>query len=122
MALLQSKKTNQRLKKKCILAEEIGHYLTSDGNILDQGNVENIKQEDKARGWAYFRVLDPVGFVFAYKAGCRSRHEIAEYLDVTEEFLQEAIGYFKRKHGLFYRINKNYLITFEPLGVLEMFD
>ncbi len=85
------KKDQSTTEKKCILAEEIGHYLTSDGNILDQGNVENIKQEDKARGWAYFRVLDPVGFVFAYKAGCRSRHEIAEYLDVTEEFCRKQL-------------------------------
>lgn len=40
-------------KKACVLAEELGHHYTSAGNILDQNKTENIKQERKARMWAY---------------------------------------------------------------------
>ena len=36
-------------EKKCVLAEELGHHYTSSGNILDQSNVENRKQELLAR-------------------------------------------------------------------------
>lgn len=36
-------------EKACVLAEELGHYHTSSGNILDQGDVFNRKQELRAR-------------------------------------------------------------------------
>ena len=32
-------------EKTCVLAEELGHYYTSSGDILDQQNVSNRKQE-----------------------------------------------------------------------------
>jgi len=114
-------KKQSSTEKKCILAEEIGHYYTSVGDILNQDNIQNIKQEQRARGWAYYRVLDPTALILAYKFGCKSRHEIAEYLDVTEDFLQDAIAYFKKKYGLYYKIDA-FVIQFEPLGILELFD
>lgn len=40
-------------KKACVLAEELGHHYTSTGNILDQTEIEHVKQERKARMWAY---------------------------------------------------------------------
>ena len=39
-------------EKSCVLAEEIGHYVTSTGNILDQAKVGNRKQEYRARLYA----------------------------------------------------------------------
>ena len=30
-------------EKACVLAEELGHYYTAVGNILDQSSVENRK-------------------------------------------------------------------------------
>lgn len=36
-------------EKACILAEEIGHYHTSSGDILDQNDIRNVKQERAAR-------------------------------------------------------------------------
>lgn len=40
-------------EKTCVLAEELGHHYTTTGNILDQQEVANIKQELHARTWAY---------------------------------------------------------------------
>ena len=40
-------------EKACVLAEELGHHYTTVGNILDQSDVGNRKQELKARLWAY---------------------------------------------------------------------
>ena len=37
------------------LAEELGHHYTTVGDILDQTNVSNRKQERLARVWAYNR-------------------------------------------------------------------
>lgn len=44
-------------EKACILAEELGHYHTSSGNILDQSKISNRKQELRARTWAYERLV-----------------------------------------------------------------
>lgn len=107
-------------EKKCVLAEELGHYHTTYGDIIDQTKIENVKQEIIARRWGYEKLVGMVDIINAYRYGVRNRHELAEYLDVTEEFLCEAIEYYKRKYGICYKID-TYLIYFEPLGVMKIF-
>ena len=100
-------------EKACILAEELGHYHTTSGDILDQSNVMNRKQELRARMWAYDKLIGLSGIVDAYKAGCQNITEAAEYLDVTEEFFFCAIDAYKKKYGTFANID-SYIIYFEP--------
>ncbi len=100
-------------EKRCILAEELGHYYTSVGNILDQQDIPNRKQELRARTWAYDECIGLIGIVNAFKAGCQSLYEMAEYLDVTEEFLKDALETYRRKHGICKEID-NYIVFFEP--------
>ena len=115
-----SNELNTSAEKACVLAEELGHYYTTTGDILDQNNIENRKQEQKARTWAYNRLIGLMGIINSYKAGCRNSTEIAEYLNVTEEFLSEAIERYRSKYGTYTTID-NYVIFFEPrLGVLEI--
>lgn len=38
-------------EKTCVLAEELGHYHTSCGDIIDTSSIENRKQEVRARRW-----------------------------------------------------------------------
>ena len=106
-------------EKKCVLAEEIGHHITSSGNILDMNAATNRKQEQRARVWAYRYALDLSDFISAYKNGCHNRFEIAEFLSVTEEFLSEAIESYKRQYGMYAKFDR-YIIYFDPLGVLEL--
>lgn len=108
-------------EKACILAEELGHYHTSSGNILDQSKISNRKQELRARTWAYERLVPLQKIVQAHKSGVRNRYELAEYLGITEDFLVAAIKRYKEKYGLYFSI-ENYTICFEPLGVMELFD
>lgn len=105
-------------EKACILAEELGHYHTTYGNILDQSKIENRKQERRARAWAYEKLVPLTSILEAHWTGIQNQYELAEFLEVTEEFLHEAITYYKSKHGLYYEID-NCLIYFEPLGVVE---
>jgi len=105
-------------EKACVLAEELGHHYTTCGDILDQSKVENRKQERRARGWAYERLVNLERLIAASKQGIRNRYELAEFLGVSERFVEEAIQYYKDKHGTYYETN-NYIIYFEPLGVLE---
>lgn len=109
------------VEKACVLAEELGHYHTSTGDILDQKSLSNRKQEKRARNWAYERLVPLSAFVQAHKEGIKSKYELAEFLDVTEEFLHSAIKHYQEKYGLSVQVGK-YTICFEPLGVLELFE
>lgn len=107
-------------EKGCVLAEELGHHYTTVGNILDQSAAMNRKQEYRARLWAYNKLVGLHGIISARKAGCQSLSEVADHLDVTESFLQDALLCYKQKYGL-YAILDNYVIFFEPvIGVCEL--
>lgn len=107
-------------EKKCILAEELGHHYTAVGNILDQSCISSRKQEQQGRAFAYNRLVGLMGIVKAYQYGCTCIAESADYLDVTEEFLKDALAYYKGKYGR-YAVIDNYVIFFEPsISVLEL--
>ena len=107
-------------EKACVLAEELGHYHTSSGNIIDTSNVQNQKQEMRARMWAYDRQVGLIGIVESFRAGCRTLSEMAEYLEVTEEFLGDALERYRQKYGIYTTIG-HYIIYFEPyLAIAEI--
>lgn len=108
-------------EKACVLAEELGHHYTSAGNILDLEKSENIKQERRARMWAYNKQIGLIGIINAYKRGCRNIHEMADHLDVTEEFLRDALEAYRLKYGQCVNID-NYTVYFEPYLMVADFD
>lgn len=108
-------------ERRCVLAEEIGHYETSNGNILDQGQLEAVKQEQRARRWAHLRLLSLDQLVACFENGLRNRYECAEYLNVTEAFFDECIKSYTQIYGP-YVAHKDYLIYFKPLGVMKMME
>lgn len=114
-------KNQTSTEKNCTLAEELGHYYTSSGNILDQNILENRKQEKRARNWAYKKLIPLIKIVQAHKAGIRNKSELADFLEVTEEFLEDALHRYKEEYGLYAKID-GLSICFEPLGVLEWFE
>ena len=81
-------------RKACVLAEEVGHYETSSGDILDQTDTGNRKQELTARKWAYNKVVPEEKISEAISAGYTEVWEIADHLDVDEQFLREALKYY----------------------------
>lgn len=115
-----SKDIETSVEKACVLSEELGHHYTSVGNILDQYSVSNRKQELHARIWAYNKMIGLMGIIRCYEHGCQSIFEMAEYLEVTEKFLLDALERFRKKYGEFTTID-NYVIYFEPyLAVIKM--
>jgi len=100
-------------QKACVLAEELGHYHTTVGNILDQTSVENVKQERIARLWAYDKQIGLSGLVKCFEERCRNIHEMADCLGVTEEFFQEALECYRQKYGICTKY-RYYTIYFEP--------
>ena len=100
-------------EKTCALAEELGHHETSVGNILDMTSAANRKQERQARLWAYNKQIGLIGLVRAFEHCCQNRFEIAEYLEVTEEFLEECIECYRNKYGICKQVD-NYVVYFIP--------
>ena len=80
--------------KACILAEELGHYHTTVGDILDQHNCNNRKQEYVARKWAYERLVPEENIRQAITDGYTDIWDLAEHLNVDETFLKEALQYY----------------------------
>lgn len=116
-----SKKIDTSIEKSCILAEELGHHHTSLGNIIDMQSVQNIKQERQSRVWAYDNRIGLTGLIRAFERCCQSRYEVADFLGVTEEFLCEALNYYKVRYGEFTVID-HYIIRFIPcLMIAKMF-
>lgn len=101
------------VEKACVLAEELGHHYITYGNILDQNDTSNRKQELRARAWAYNKQIGLLGLIRAYEHGCRNRFEIAEYLEVTEEVLEECLIFYQRKYGECTNVD-NYVVYFIP--------
>ncbi len=100
-------------EKTCVLAEEIGHYETTVGDILDQRISENKKQELQARMYAYNKLIGLQGIIDCYEYGCKNVYEMAEHLEVTEKFVVDALDAYKRKYGLQTKY-QDYIVRFDP--------
>ena len=69
--------------------------------------------------WAYNLRIPLLDLVKAYKAHCRNTFEVAEYLDVSEDTLVEALEFYRQKYGTGTMVG-DYYIRFEPhLDVFE---
>ena len=108
-------------KKKCVLAEELGHYNTiANQRIIDQSNVTNVKLEILGRKETYDRLVSLNSLIESFTVGCRTYYDVANYLEITEELLREAIKYYKRKYGVCTKVD-NYVLCFEPtLSIMEI--
>ena len=108
---------NDSVEKTCVLAEELGHHYTSVGDIIDMENAQNRKQERQARLWAYNKLIGLRGIIDAYEAGCQSRYEIAEYLEVMEEYLADCIEAYRDKYGVGVEMDNFYIMFIPHLAV-----
>lgn len=101
-------------EKACVLAEELGHYHLTVGNIINQKeNFNNSKQELIARRWGYDKKIGLLGLIRAFEHGCIGKTEISEFLNITEEYFDECIEYYRSKYGVMHQID-HYIIYFIP--------
>lgn len=108
-------------EKYCILAEELGHHHTTIGDITNQNEIENSKQELLARRWGYEKTIGILDLINAYNSGCQNKYEIAKYLNVTENFLSEALEYYKCKYERGCKIDTYWIDFSNGLNILKKF-
>lgn len=119
-----SKSLKTQAEQACVIAEELGHFHTSCGNLLTDPSVDRTvirKQEYAAKKWAVQRLVPIRQIIRAYEAGCHSLYEMAEHLGATEEFLAEAFGKYNAVYGKF-KASGNYIVYFDPPGIFRIMD
>jgi len=87
-------------EESILVAEELGHYETDNLYHLVAGfntplaRTNRIKGEAKARQWAIEHLLSLDEIHKALEHGCKDINEIAEFCQVTPEFLLHAVEYY----------------------------
>lgn len=119
MIVINSNMTD--IEKREVLAEELGHHYTTYGNITNQNEINNAKQELVARSYSYKILVKPNDIVEAMRHGASNIYEVAEYVHVTVDTLYKIIDDFRKKYGIGVRVG-NYYLQLEPnFGVIKDF-
>lgn len=106
-------------KKIEILIEEKGHHLTSIGDIRDENIIENSKQETKARSYAYEQLLTLDTLIDLRTCGLTEYWQFADELNVTPEFIHNALDHIKSKYGTLFTYD-DYQFIFDYHGQLQI--
>lgn len=77
-------------ERACWMAEELGHHNTGCNSVLRYKSVADWKAEARARRWAHDRLLSYDAVMVAAR-NTDDIYEIAFSLDVSVEFLREAM-------------------------------
>lgn len=112
-------KTLSTIRKREVLAEEYGHYKTSVGNILDQSNPLNRKQEIIARNVSYEKIITLDDLIKCSEAKLSTHYECAEFLNVSIETLKNTFLYYQQKYGYTY-FYKGRIFEFRDLSVMVL--
>ena len=115
--ILIDKNLSERRKAE-VLYEELAHHKLTYGNILDQSKFNNRKFENYARRHGYEAALPLRIIVEAHNYGVSNLYELAEYVQLSEEYIAEILKHYKNKYGTGTHYEE-YLITFDPLRVFK---
>lgn len=109
-------KHRSKYEKHGILAEEIGHYETTYGDITDLTSTWNWKLELTARRWGYEKIVSLDKLVACFELGYTTLEEVCTFLEVTGKYLQDSIEHYFSRYGLstWYR---GHQINFDPLYI-----
>lgn len=91
--------------KRTYLAEEYAHHKTSVGDIVDYNDPAAWKQEWKARRYSIEMLISLDSLVECALSDCRTKKECADFLDVSEELLEDSFIHYINKYGITHSYN-----------------
>ena len=106
-------------RKAEVLYEELAHHKLTYGNILDQSKWINRKFENYAKRHGYEAALPLRIIVEAHSYGVSNLYELAQYVQLSENYIIEILEHYKSKFGIGTHCGDN-VITFEPLRVYKL--
>lgn len=107
-------------KKFCILSEEFGHYMKTYSNIQKLDTIENEKQEYKARLYAYKHLISLDDLSLCLKNGINDEYDMANELNITYDFLVDALECYKNIYGdKKIKTNNGYLIFTPTINLIN---
>lgn len=105
---LNYKAIKSEIQEKCVLAEECGHYFTGQGIQIEhtkyKSNMYHERQENRAIAWATEMLIPPKQLYEAFRAGIYTVCDLAEYVNVTQEFFESALSHYSRKYPELFNI------------------
>lgn len=88
------------IDEKCVLAEELGHYYYDATYSPYCKDLQVIsKQERKAKKWAYNMLIPFEDLRRAILSGNTNILSLADYFDVTTQFMSKCITFYLEKYG-----------------------
>ncbi len=82
-------------EERVCLAHELGHCETmSFYNIYSPLDIRG-KHERRANIWAIKAMVPYTSYMHALQRGIREIYSLAEYFNVTEDFMKKAVEYYK---------------------------
>ena len=84
-------------QRTAALAEELGHYFRSVGDLRDLNDIVAAKSEALAHSWSIDQLLPQPELQTYLEKGNGTAWEVAEAADLPEHFVREAATYHARK-------------------------
>lgn len=83
--------------EKVVIAHELAHVVTGSLYSIDCNSIERIKKEAKAEKWTVEKLVPLEKLKTAVKNGHCDVYSLAEYFEVTEDFMFKALLYYQNK-------------------------
>ena len=93
--VLNADKHQTQCEIKTSLAHELGHHMKNAFYNITSTFETRGRQEERAKRWAVENVITYDKLNEAIKIGIREIWELADYFNVTEDFIRDAVGVFK---------------------------
>ena len=90
--------TLRELKGICM--HEMGHVATGALHKVSSPFETVERSEYRANRWAAQQFLSVQAFYEAFDAGCRDLWELAEYFDLPEQDIKNALTYWTERRGI----------------------
>lgn len=90
--------TLRELKGVCL--HELGHAATGALHKVSSPYETVERSEYRANRWAAQQYLSVEAFYEAFDAGCRDLWELAEYFDLPEQDIKNALSYWTERRGI----------------------
>ena len=82
------------------LAHEMGHCRTGSFYCVDSPLAFRGRQETRAQRWAIRRLVPLEELKLALQAGITAPFELAQYFEVPQELMEQAVAYYRDAKGL----------------------